>query len=102
MRHFGGGIGHIQSALHFQHDECLQDEECNDVFEGESMDTSDQTTHVGRDTATMLDEGGVSVAEDLNDSEGGDSEMETSSSASSGAEDNETELDTDDDGYDSL
>ena len=79
MRHFGGGIGHPQSALHLQDDERIVSEGVHD---------------------TMLDEDGG--ADDSDDSQDVDSEMETSSSASSSAEDDETELDTDDDGYDSL
>lgn len=75
MRHFGGGVGHPRSALHLQHDD-------RTVFEED----------VGQDTT--LDEDGA------DDSEDGDSKMETKSSASSSAD--ETELDTDDDGYDSL
>jgi Sec-independent protein translocase protein TatA len=93
MRHFGGGIGHIQSALN-QDDEGI-------VSEGESMDTSDQTHAITQARQDTTDEDGGADDLDASDRED-DSEMETSSSASSSSEVDESELDTDDDGYDSL
>ena len=74
MRHFGGGIGHLQSTHHFPKGEQVVSETAS-IREDED------------DLAGSLDDNTMEL------------DMVSDSSAN---EDPESELDTDDDGYDSL
>ena len=78
MRHFGGGIGHLQSTHHFPRGEQVVSETASI---GNSEDEDD--------------------AEDLGGLDDNSTESGTVSS-SSADEDLESELDPDDNGYDSL
>ena len=78
MRHFGGGIGHVQSTHHFPRGEQVVSETASI---GSSEDEDD--------------------AEDLGGSDDNSMELGTVSN-SSADEDSESELDTDYNGYDSL
>jgi len=86
MRHFGGGIGHLQSQKGRVNPETdsissSEDGELN-LSPGDSVDTLDDDT------------------EDMESSD--DDSMESGVISSAGEKDSEPELDTDDNGYDSL
>jgi hypothetical protein len=76
MRHFGGGIGHLQSTHHFLRGEQV-------VSETASIGNSEDEDNT----------------EDLG---GSDATTESGTVSSSSAEDSESELDPDSNGYDSL
>ena len=96
MRHFGGGIGHLQSTHHVQRSEHV-------VGETASISSSEDEESSGACAAIMqdvLDEG--DDAEDLGGLDDNMSESGTVSSSSGDEDESESELDTDDNGYDSL
>ena len=98
MRHFGGGIGHLQSTHHVQRGEHI-------VAETASISSSQDEESSGACAVVMqdvLDEG--DDAEDLGGLDDSLSESGTvsSSSGDSDEDESESELDTDDNGYDSL
>jgi len=78
MRHFGGGIGHLQSTHHSPRGEQV-------VSETASIGSSEDEDN----------------AEDLGGSDDNSMELGTVSNSSAN-EDSESELNTDDNGYDSL
>jgi len=90
MRHFGGGIGHLQSR---KGDEV--DPETDSIS---SSEDGELNLSSGAHSVDTLDEGGDTDDMEISD----DDSRESGMISSAGEDDSELELDTDDNGYDSL